>query len=177
MALSKKALALEAGVAPALIYYHFSDEMSLIDAAAEPILEKYLVQMKSIIRRDSSVRERLRALIGLFLRMEQHDGHLLDAYIGYVKTQRKYVCKTFLDVARSELKSFFDECARCGYLRPLNTMLMVAVLWGTCKTVAQTSEPGGLTSVSASDVAQLEGHRAELIMDLLVTGFGSPDDH
>ena len=173
VALSRKALALEAGVTPALVYYHFSDQMSLIGAAAEPILETHMVRMKGIIHQDSSVRERLRALIILFLRIEHYDGRLLEAYVSSIKSQRKHLRTTLLDIAQQELKWFFDECAKCGYLRPLNTLLMVTVLWSTCKAVAQTSGLGAIVDGSAADAAQLEVHKAELIMDMLVTGFGS----
>ena len=161
-----KELALAAGVTPTLVRYYFQTRASLIEAVAQPVVDQYLDQLKSVLRQDTSVEERFRSLIILFLKISREDGQLIDSYVAYVKDQ-KQAPTHFLASAYLELDAFFVECEASQFLRASNRAVTQTVLWGVCKTIAQTTELDRFISENQADIAEKQ---AALILNLLVYG-------
>ena len=107
--LNRTNLAIRAGVTPALVTYYFQDQISLIEAVALPLVERYLTDLHTILSEPTSADLKLRSLIKLLLKIGRDDGRLLDSYIDLVKrspnTQDHFRKRAFM-----ELTAFFKQC-------------------------------------------------------------------
>ncbi len=169
--LNRTNLAVLAGVTPALVTYYFEDQLSLIEAVAQPLVEGYLSDLNGILSQPVGVDLRLRNLIKLFLKISRDDGRLLDGYIDFVKRTPK-TQGDFLMLAYAKLTLFFQECETERYFAKNNVPFSQTVLWGMCKTVAQTSALTPLIADGAVTEAEIEDKQTSLIVDMFLHGLG-----
>ena len=170
--LNRKELADAAGVTPALVTYYFHDQPSLIEAVAQPIVDAYLTELKALLKQNISVEKRFRQLVILFLRISRKDGQLIDSYINYVKRTSSSQ-GSFLSGAFFELSRFFTECEEKNYFRSTNIAFLQTLMWGACKTVAQTEGLNQLLFGTDIDEHDLEIRQADMIISLLIRGIGA----
>lgn len=171
MDLPRRELAVSAGVTPALVTYHFPDELSLIRAAAIPVIDNYLDRLRVLLAGSDDVPEIFRSLVILFLEISRDNGQLLESYINYVKQSGGSQATGFLSSAFLELDRFLKVCVASGYLRPSNSAFTQSVLWGICRTVAQSRELSLAVFAEVADSPEIVERQADMIVDVLVRGF------
>lgn len=169
--LPRRELALAAGVTPALVTYHFPDELSLIRAAAIPVIDDYLHRLGVLLAGADGVPVLFRSLVILFLEISRDNGQLLESYINTVKQNGASQSAGFLSSAYLELDRFLQVCVASGYLRPSNSAFTQSVLWGVCKTVAQSQDLSRAVFAQASESPDIIQRQADMIVDILVQGF------
>lgn len=170
MDLPRRELAVAAGVTPALVTYHFPDEFSLVGAAAMPVIEGYLHRLGLLLASNDAVPTIFRSLVVLFLEISRDDGQLLESYINYIKQNGGAQGTGFLSSAYLELDRFLKLCVTSGYLRPSNSAFTQTLLWGTCRTVAQSQELSRAVFADAVDSPDIIQRQADMIVDILVRG-------
>ena len=167
--LNRTNLAIRAGVTPALVTYYFQDQISLIEAVAQPLVDRYLTDLHTILSQSNPVDVKLRSLVKLFLKIGRDDGRLLDSYIDLVKRSPK-TPDHFRQRAYMELTAFFKQCEEEHYFSKTNIPFSQTVLWGICKIVAQTSALTPLIADGAVTEAEIEEKQATLIINVLLNG-------
>ena len=173
MELNRTNLAALAGVTPALVTYYFPNQPSLIEAVAQPLLERYLTDLKTILAQPVPVEARLRELIKLFLRISRNDGRLVDGYIDFVR-RTSNTQGQFLQGAYLELTRFFHECEVKNYFAKTNIPFSQTALWGICKIVAQTSALTELIMEGAATEGEIEDKQTALIVNFFLHGLAPP---
>ena len=169
--LPRRELAVAAGVTPALVTYHFPDELSLVTAAATPVIDGYLERLTVLLASNEAVPHIFRALVVLFLEISRDNGQLLESYINYVKQSGgSPAAAGFLASAYLELDRFLKGCETSGYLRPSNSAFTQTVLWGICRTVAQSRELARAAFAEVADSPEIAQRQADMIVDTLVRG-------
>ena len=163
--LHRKQIADAAGVAAGLVTYYFTDESSLVEAAARPIIEAYLERLKATLQDLSDPAAALRRLVLLLLEISRDNGQLLDNYIIYMKHNNVPHKADILTGSYAEIDRFFQSCEERGFFKPTNNAFMSTVLWGICKTVAQIPE---LAAYMSQDGASQETEVAAMMADMIV---------
>lgn len=163
--LHRKQIADAAGVAAGLVTYYFTDESSLVEAAARPIIDEYLRRLKATLQDLDDQRAALRRLVLLLLEISRDNGQLLDNYIVYMKHNNVPHKADILTGSYAEIDRFFKVCEDSKFFRPTNKAFMSTVLWGICKTVAQIPE---LAAFVTQEGAGQEDQVAELMADMIV---------
>lgn len=163
--LHRKQIADSAGVAAGLVTYYFTDEASLVEAAARPIIEAYLQRLKATLEDLSDPPAALRRLVLLLLEISRDNGQLLDNYIIYMKHNNVPHKADILVGSYTEIDRFFQICEERKLFAPSNKAFMSTVLWGICKTVAQLPE---LAAFVQGEGAGREDQVAELMADMIV---------
>lgn len=163
--LHRKQIADAAGVAAGLVTYYFTDEASLVEAAARPIIDAYLQRLKATLEDLSDLQAALRRLVLLLLEISRDNGQLLDNYIVYMKHNNVPHKADILVGSYTEINRFFAIGEERKFFAPRNKAFMSTVLWGICKTVAQLPE---LAAFVQGDGAGRENQVAELMADMIV---------
>lgn len=163
--LHRKQIADAAGVAAGLVTYYFTDEASLVEAAARPIIDAYLQRLKATLEDLSDLQAALRRLVLLLLEISRDNGQLLDNYIVYMKHNNVPHKADILVSSYTEINRFFEIGEERKFFAPRNKAFMSTVLWGICKTVAQLPE---LAAFVQGDGAGREDQVAELMADMIV---------
>ncbi len=171
--LSRKELAIEAGVTSALVAYYFKDQSSLIESAVKPIIDDYLDRLRSLVAQDVSIERQFRSLIIFLLQVARNDGLLLEKFISYAKYKRQAnSVSQFLRVAQIELAALLHRCQEENYLRQYDLAILQTVIWGTCRSIALTPELNTYVRDLPSGGVRVEEWEADIIVDLLVHGVG-----
>ena len=170
--LNRKNLAVLAGVTPALVTYYFPDQLSLIEAVARPLVQRYLDELHVILDSEQHLSNKLLLLVKLLLRISRHDGRLLDGYIDFVK-RNPQTQGLFLERAYQSLTKFFRQCEETGLFRKSNTAFSQTALWGLCKTVAQTQGLAAFIIDGAASEVEIEDKQAAMIIDFMLLGIGA----
>lgn len=163
--LHRKQIADAAGVAAGLVTYYFTDEASLVEAAARPIIESYLQRLKTTLQDVTEPPAALRRLVLLLLEISRDNGQLLDNYILYMKHNNVPHKADILVGSYTEINQFLQICEDRKFFISSNKAFMSTVLWGICKTVAQLPELA--TFVQGKGAGQ-EGQVSELMADMIV---------
>lgn len=163
--LHRKQIADSAGVAAGLVTYYFTDEASLIEAAARPVIDVYLQRLKATLQDLSDPPAALRRLVLLLLEISRDNGQLLDNYIIYMKHNNVPHKADILVGSYTEIDRFFQTCEERKIFAPSNKAFMSTVLWGICKTVAQLPE---LAAFVQGEGGAREDQVAELMADMIV---------
>ena len=171
--LPRRELALDAGLTPGLVTYHFPTELSLVKAVAQPVIDSYLERLDALLARADDPRETFRQLVLLFLEISRENGQLLDRYIDFVKSREFDGQPSFLAAAFTRLAGFMAHCERVGFIRPINPAVTQSFLWGACKTIAQSEELATIIRSGLDDEAMLHERQADLILDILIGGLRS----
>ncbi len=165
--LQRNEIARFAGVTPALISYYFPDRSNLFEAAAYPVIESYVTDVRLIIGSDRPLIDRLRALILLFVRFNHTEGHLLDFYLEHIERTNSRN-KMLLENIYREMLSFFDELLKTNTIRGENAGVVQSMLWGMCKHTAK--RPGADICKNAVALDELILSQAELLSDYFLNG-------
>ena len=131
-AISRKNLAEYIGVTPALISYYFPDYSALLDAAARPVIEGYVEQLRTIVDGLSSSEDKLRKVIGLFIQCNKRDGRILDCFATLHQTK---------SAAVNDPLSSFSQCAYQFFAEHLESdasyqEFLYGAVWGMCRSIA-----------------------------------------
>ena len=105
------------GVTPALVGYYFPDKRSLIEEAADPLIDEYIAQIKGRMAAANDPLETLRQLVYIFIKFNQESGYLLDFYLEHVATRRNHSSAPKLREVSEEMNGFFSSLMRAGLIR------------------------------------------------------------
>ncbi len=173
MVLPRRELALAAGVTPGLVTYYFPTELSLVEAVAKPVIDGYMKRLKALLTVDVDVRLTLRSLVLLLLEISRDNGALIDSYVNFVKQKDIGASASFLANSHADMTRFFDRCVEERYLAPQSEAFRQTVIWGICRTVAQSQELNMVMGAQIDRAESLTDHQADLITALLEQGFGA----
>ena len=166
--LQRNEIARFAGVTPALISYYFPDRSNLFEAAAYPVIERYVADVRLIIGSDRQLIDRLRDLILLFVKFNHSEGHLLEFYLEHIeKTGSKNGMLLLQDIYR-EMQSFFGELLKTNTIRGENAGVVQSMLWGMCKHTAR--RPAVEIGKNAAAMDEFIRSKAELLSDYFLNG-------
>ena len=115
--LQRNEIARYAGVTPALISYYFPDRSNLFEAAAHPVIESYVADVRSIIGSNRHLIDRLNDLIFLFVKFNYQEGHLLDFYLEHIERTSAKKNMQLLEEIYREMLTFFEELLRTKTIR------------------------------------------------------------
>lgn len=166
--LQRQEIATHAGVTPALVTYYFPDKWDLFVAAAKPVVNVYISEVRSIIGSEAAPRSRLLSLITLILRFNFEQGYLLDFYVESSRRTDKGENIQELGKAFEEMQAFFGELLRDGLVRGENPAFIHSSFWGLCRYLAHQQH---LSQCDAT--AEIEGMLREIaasVCDLFLNG-------
>ena len=135
--LQRNEIARYAGVTPALISYYFPDRSNLFEAAARPVIEIYVADVRSIIGSNRPLIERLNDLIFLFVKFNFQEWHLLDFYMEHIERSGGKKHSLLLEEVYREMLTFFEVLLRTKTIRGENAVDIQSMLWGMCKHTAR----------------------------------------
>lgn len=138
--IQRREIAEHAGVTPALVSYYFPDKALLLEVAAQPVIDAYAADVRLILRSRTSLEDRLKRLISLFLAFNTEQGFILDHYleVSYAKRRDSNVAK--LTAVKVELSAFFAELITLGLVKGDDPQFLPAALWGLCRYVGRRGE-------------------------------------
>lgn len=138
--IQRREIAEHAGVTPALVSYYFPDKALLLEVAAQPVIDAYAADVRLILRSRTSLEDRLKRLISLFLAFNTEQGFILDHYleVSYAKRRDSNVAK--LTAVKMELSAFFAELITLGLVKGDDPQFLPAALWGLCRYVGRRGE-------------------------------------
>ena len=139
------------GVTPALVGYYFPDKGSLIEEAATPVIDKYIAEIRSIIKSEGDPAENLHALVYLFIKFNADNGFLLDFYIDHVTTRVNHNSLAKLQEIYGEMNGFFATLLTQGVVEGDDAKLVQSALWGACKYLAQQPSIISVENSNAND--------------------------
>ena len=158
------------GVTPALVGYYFRDKRSLIEEAANPLIDEYIAQVKGRIAATHDPLETLRSLVYIFVKFNQESGYLLDFYIEHVTTRKNHNSLPKLREVYEEMNGFFSDLMRAGLIRGEDPRLVQSAVWGMCRYIGQQHNISDAPLHGrGGDLASLQV-LADSIFDLIVNG-------
>ena len=169
--LQRNEIARFAGVTPALISYYFPDRSTLFEAAAYPVIERYVADVRLIIGSDRKAIDRLRDLILLFVKFNYTEGYLLDFYLEHMEKAGDRSKMLLLEEIYREMLSFFDQLLKTNTIRGENASVVQSMLWGMCKHTARRPVVEFGKRAAATD--DLIRSRADLLSDYFLNGAGA----
>ena len=134
--LQRKEIAEYARVTPALISYYFPDRSSLFKAAAQPVIDEYINELRTILASTDEPTSKLRRLIGLYINFAYNEGYLLDFYLQHSRQVGDAEGLEALKSAYEKIVGLFDDMMQVGLLREGCASTLNSILWGMCKTIA-----------------------------------------
>lgn len=164
-------IAVQAGVAPALISYYFPNHDDLLDEAIWPVLSIYMKQLEGLFQDPQDPKSTLRSLIHLLVDFNVKEASLFDFALRHAgrrsgkATMAAEMMKYYGLIAR-----YFNSCAAQRQWRIPQVGFFVFALWGICKFVAQTPAlPISMFGAQLSREELIE-FQAGLIFDLIWGG-------
>ena len=138
--ISRKSVAVAAGITPALVSYYFPDQSSLFYAAIDPVIRQYTDRFDAITRVEASTVDDLRTLIGLFLDFNRQEAMLLDNYLLIIRddgndTRRR----AEIERAYADVVDFLERLIVHEGWRGVRARWLTFAIWGMCKSIAQAS--------------------------------------
>ena len=171
--LQRNEIARYAGVTPALISYYFPDRSNLFEAAAHPVIESYVADVRCIIGSSRSAMQRLNDLIHLFVKFNYREGHLLDFYLEHIERTSSRKNIVLLEDIYRELLTFFDDLLKTNTIRGESPGDIQSMLWGMCKHSAR--RPAFKAEDDAPDIDDQIRSKANLLSDYFLHGaVGTP---
>lgn len=135
--LQRKEIAEYARVTPALISYYFPDRSSLFKAAAQPVIDMYISDLRRIIISTDELSFKLRSLVSLYINFNCSEGYLLDFYLEHCRRVGDTDGLEELKLAYQEIMSLFNNMQQMRLLRGGCSSTLNSMLWGMCKNVAE----------------------------------------
>ena len=166
--LQRNEIARFAGVTPALISYYFPDRSHLFEAAAHPVIESYVADVRLIIGSNSPLIERLNDLIFLFVKFNYKEGHLLDFYLEHIEKTDSHENILLLEEIYKEMLAFFEELLKTKTIRGESAGVIQSMLWGMCKHTAR--RPVLEVDIDAATIDDLIRSKAEFLTDYFLHG-------
>lgn len=158
------------GVTPALVGYYFPDKRSLIEEAADPLIDEYIAQIKGRMAAANDPLETLRQLVYIFIKFNQESGYLLDFYLEHVATRRNHSSAPKLREVSEEMNGFFSSLMRAGLIRGGDPRIVQSAVWGMCRYIGHQQNTGETPPQGRNgDMGSLKT-LADSIFDLIVNG-------
>ncbi len=158
------------GVTPALVGYYFPDKRSLIEEAADPLIDEYIAQIKGRMAAANDPLETLRQLVYIFIKFNQESGYLLDFYLEHVATRRNHSSAPKLREVSEEMNGFFSSLMRAGLIRGGDPRIVQSAVWGMCRYIGHQQNTGETPPQGRNgDMGSLTT-LADSIFDLIVNG-------
>ena len=168
--LPRRELATYARVSPGLISYYFPDRSSLFAAAAQPVLDRYIVGMRKVLESDHTPLDRFKSLTYLLLDFNFQEGYLLDFYFEYSKRNgNDIVSDRLIDVDR-DIIGLFEELQRERTVRGGCAHSLKSALWKMCHRAAY----GLRKEAMQGDRDAIIVERAEVIVDYFSNWVSGP---
>ena len=158
------------GVTPALVGYYFPDKRSLIEEAANPLIDEYIAEVKGSISDSRNPLETLRRLIFIFIKFNQESGYLLDFYIEHVTTRKNHNSLPKLREIYEDMNGFFSDLMRAGLIRGEDPRLVQSAVWGMCRYIGQLQNISDAQRQRPSADMDALQILADTIFDLTVNG-------
>jgi AcrR family transcriptional regulator len=166
--MQRREIAIFAGVTPALVSYYYPDKWDLFAAAARPVVEAYVEEMREILHQMVAPRLKVLCLVHLFIEFNFHQGYLLDFYLeNSDRMARKEDLRALREVY-DEMLVFFGQLLDDGLVRGDSPAFIQSSLWGWCKYLAQQPHLADLADSHEKDRV-LRG-MAENVCDLFLNG-------
>ena len=162
---SRKNIALQAGVTPALVTYYFPERGSLIEAATLPIVQALVAKVKACVERNGAARQHLVEATAILLESYTCDAVIIALYDHHRASTP--------DTALPDVSRELDACLTSVFERWLfenpgsvyDADFLQKALVGACKSMARRR-------IEASDRDTIEGldHRgsAEIVCSLML---------
>lgn len=169
--MERREIAQIAGVTPALVSYYFPDKWQLFRAAAKPVVDAYLSDVRKVLRSEATHAHKVHLLVRTFLVFNFEQGYLLDFYLERRDggTQEDFI---HLNEVHAELVAFFGDLLSKGLVRGSDPAFIQSALWGLCKYVAR--QPPLDDKGDGVDVRHLLHLRSDMICDLFLNGLATP---
>ena len=171
--LQRNEIAKYAGVTPALISYYFPDRSNLFEAAAHPVIESYVADVRTIISSNRQAIDRLNDLIFLFVKFNYKEGHLLDFYLEHIERTSSKSSLLLLEEIYKEMLTFFEDLLQTNTIRGQSAGDIQSMLWGMCKHTAR--RPDIKVQGNTAEIDDQIRSKALLLSDYFLNGaVGSP---
>lgn len=170
--MQRREIALFAGVTPALVSYYFPDKWDLLAAAAKPVVEAYVEDVRVLIRSDDVPHRKILSLTYLFIDFNFQHGYLLDFYLENSNRMARQNDLKHLQEIYEEMLGFFGDLLRDGLVRGDNPAFIQSSLWGLCKAIAQQPHLTHLAESSEKD--RILRSQAEKVCELFLNGAATP---
>ena len=162
---SRKEIALSAGVTPALVTYYFPERNSLIEAATLPIVQALVGKVRSCIERDGPGRRRLVEAIEVLLEYYGRDAVIISLFNHHRSSTPDTALPDLLRELDICLRSFFEGWLFENPGSVYDATFLQKALMGACKSIArQRIEASGPDT--APDHARLAP--ADMVCSLLL---------
>ena len=170
--MQRREIAIFAGVTPALVSYYYPDKWDLFAAAARPIVEAYVEEVRETLRQVTGPRLKVLCLVNLFIDFNFHQGHLLDFYLENSERMARKEDLRALDEIYQEMLMFFETLLRDGLVRGVSPEFIQSTLWGSCKYLAQQPKLVELAASPEKDRTLLS--MAEGLCEIFLNGAATP---
>lgn len=170
--MQRREIALFAGVTPALVSYYYPDKWDLFAAAAKPVIEAYIAEVRSVLHPDLPPRLKVLSLITLFIDFNFHQGYLLDFYLENSDRMARKEDLNKLGEVLEEMRLFFGDLLRDGLVRGESPAFIQSSLWGLCKYLAQ--QPRRSEVLTSSEKERMLREMAANVCDLFLNGAATP---
>ncbi len=171
--LQRQELAKYARVTPALISYYFPDRSALFTAAAQPVIDKYIADLRAILGSNDLWVAQLRSLTSLLVHFNFREGYLIDFYLAHSKISGDLTASDRLNDIDEEIIDFFGKLPREQRLGGECAHMLQSTLWGMCKHVAYRLRE----KAEQEDQTGMLDLKAELICDCFINGVSGPALH
>ena len=166
--MQRREIATFAGVTPALVSYYYPDKWDLFAAAARPVVEGYVEEVREILHQVTGPRLKVLHLVILFIDFNFHQGYLLDFYLENSNRMARQEDLASLKEIYGEMLVFFGSLLRDGLVRGDTPEFIQSTLWGLCKYVAQ--QPHLAELAASPDKDRVLRTMAENVCDLFLNG-------
>ena len=166
--MQRREIATFAGVTPALVSYYYPDKWDLFAAAARPVVETYVEEVREILHQVTGPRLKVLHLVTLFIDFNFHQGYLLDFYLENSNRMARQEDLASLKEIYGEMLVFFGSLLRDGLVRGDTPEFIQSTLWGLCKYVAQ--QPHLAELAASPDKDRVLRTMAENVCDLFLNG-------
>ncbi len=141
---SRKDIALHAGVTPALVTYYFPERNSLIEAATLPIAQALVSKIRACIERDGPTRQHLVQAIEVLLEYYTRDVVVIDLFIQHRASSSDTTLPDLTAELDDLLRSFFERWLRDNPGSIYDAEFLRKGMMGACRSIARRrSEASG----------------------------------
>ena len=135
--IQRREIADVAGVTPALVSYYFPDKWTLRDAAARPVVEAHIEQIRALLQSAEPLATKLKGLVRQYIAFNREHGHLLDYYMESIQKRGDAEGLDALAAAHREIVAFLHHNVDERNLGGASPEILQSLIWSTCRHVAQ----------------------------------------
>ena len=138
---TRKEIAQNAGVTPALVTYYFPEKDVLIEAATVPIVVAMVEAVENCLNGAGDPRERLLRAIDILIDHYARDAVIIDLFCTY-RASKADALPDWMGRMEAAFVTFFDQWLQQNQDRIYDAVYLQKAAIGMCKIVARRDDPG-----------------------------------